>query len=101
MAHKKHIHYHAADLGSLPLVEQLMTPDHLHSDSLADQGNFELFQDVYETLETIVSEQNKKDILAFGITDEKAQQTVRELNELQIVEPITDLINRIIENWKK
>ena len=74
--------------------------DHLHGDSLLNQGNMEVFNKIYELIDEMVNSRVRFERKAFAIDDQETITKI-EINAAKYYYvKIINIVNLTIEGWK-
>ena len=81
-------------------MKQKKIKDHLHSESLSNDDNMNVFNEVYDSIDDLVQARTKFEADAFGIEDEETVKKI-ELNAANYYyDKIINIVNIAIDGWK-
>tara|TARA_B110000483_G_scaffold124161_1_gene149426 strand:+ start:450 stop:698 length:249 start_codon:yes stop_codon:yes gene_type:complete len=81
-------------------MKQKKIKDHLHSESLSNDDNMNVFNEVYDSIDDLVQARTKFEADAFGIEDEETVKKI-ELNAAKYYyDRIIKIVNIAIDGWK-
>lgn len=74
--------------------------DHLHGESLAKNGNMDVFNRVYDDISEMVEDRVKFEATILNITDEDVIKEIELNASKHYYNKIIDIINVVIDGWK-
>jgi len=82
------------------MKEKRIIKDHLHGESLAKQGNMDVFNDVYDAINDMVEKRVEFEKTVLNVTDDETIAEI-ELNAAKYYyDNIIKMINVVIDRWK-
>ena len=82
------------------MKEKRIIKDHLHGESLAKQGNMDVFNDVYDAINDMVEKRVMFEKAVLNITDDETVKEIEVNAAKHYYDNIIKIINVVIDRWK-
>lgn len=82
------------------MKEKKIIKDHLHGESLEKQGNMDVFNKVYDSINEMVEQRVEFEKTVLNVTDDDTIKEIEVHAAKHYYNKVIDIINIVIDQWK-